>query len=121
MKVVLVLCLLSLALAAPPPLSYTTDSKNAEVLRYENDNTGLGSYKYAFEQSDGTKQEQQGELVNEGLENQYLVVKGRFAFIGPDGVTYIITYVADQNGYQPEVEQGPGGAVPDSVVASLLG
>lgn len=74
-----------------------------------------------YEQTDGTKQEQQGELVNVGLENEHLVVKGRFTFIGDDGITYVVTYIADENGYQPEIEQGPGGAVPDAVVASLLG
>lgn len=76
---------------------------------------------YRFEQDDGTKQEQQGQLINEGSEDEYLSVKGSFTWIGPDGVTYRVTYVADKNGYQPEIEEGPGGAVPDSVVASLLG
>ncbi|CAG5040087.1 unnamed protein product [Parnassius apollo] len=121
MKVVVALCLLGVALAAPPPAFYSSDSKNAEILRYDNDNTGFGSYKYAFEQSDGTKQEQQGEVINEGSDNEYLSVKGRYTYVGQDGVTYIVTYVADDNGYQPEIEQGPGGGVPDSVVASLLG
>ncbi|CAH2075266.1 unnamed protein product, partial [Iphiclides podalirius] len=121
MKVIVALCLLGLAFAAPPPASYTSDSKNAQILRYENDNTGFGSYKFEFEQTDGTKHEQQGEVVNEGREDEHLTIKGRFTFVAPDGVVYTITYVADENGYQPEIEQGPGGAVPDAVVASLLG
>ncbi|XP_014363754.1 endocuticle structural glycoprotein ABD-5-like [Papilio machaon] len=122
MKVIVALCLLvSIALAAPPPVYRGTDSQNADILRFENDNTGTGSYNYAYEQTDGTKQEQEGKLVNVGLEDEHLVVKGRFTFIGDDGVTYVVTYIADENGYQPEIEQGPGGAVPDAVVASLLG
>ncbi|KPJ11363.1 Endocuticle structural glycoprotein ABD-5 [Papilio machaon] len=121
MKVIVALCLLvSIALAAPPPVYRGTDSQNADILRFENDNTGTGSYNYAYEQTDGTKQEQEGKLVNVGLEDEHLVVKGRFTFIGDDGVTYVVTYIADENGYQPEIEQGPGGAVPDAVVASLL-
>ncbi|KPI97917.1 PREDICTED: endocuticle structural glycoprotein SgAbd-5-like [Papilio xuthus] len=122
MKVIVALCLLvSVALAAPPPVYKATDSQNAAILRFENENTGTGSYNYAYEQTDGTKQEQEGTLVNAGLENEHIVVKGRFTFIGSDGVTYVVTYIADDKGYQPEIEQGPGGAVPDSVVASLLG
>ncbi|CAH2075265.1 unnamed protein product, partial [Iphiclides podalirius] len=164
MKLIVAFCLLGVAFAAPPPAFYSSDSKNAEILRYDNDNTGFGSYRYEFEQSDGTKQEQQGQVVNEGSENAYLAVKGRFSYVAPDGVvytvtfeqsdgtkqqqqgelvkkgsneylsvkgsftyigldgvTYTVTYTADDNGYRPEIEQGPGGGVPDAVVASMLG
>ncbi|KAL0892206.1 hypothetical protein ABMA27_015394 [Loxostege sticticalis] len=31
------------------------------------------------------------------------------------------TYIADENGFQPTIEQGPGGAVPAGVIASLVG
>ncbi|VVC97695.1 unnamed protein product, partial [Leptidea sinapis] len=74
-----------------------------------------------FEQTDGTKQEQQGEVINQGREDESIVVRGSFSWVGPDGVTYKVTYIADTNGYQPEIEEGPGGAVPPAVVASLLG
>lgn len=78
-------------------------------------------YFSSFEQTDGTAQEQQGELRNEGREDESIAVRGSFSWVGPDGVLYRVNYVADDNGYQPEIEQGPGGGVPPAVVASLLG
>ncbi|CAH2075264.1 unnamed protein product, partial [Iphiclides podalirius] len=126
MKAVAVLCLIGVVCAAPSPSCSDSESSvenkknNAAILRYDNDNRGLGQYNFAFEQSDGTKQQQQGELVKKGSD-EYLSVKGKYTYIGLDGVTYTVTYTADDDGYKPEIEQGPGGAVPDAVVASLLG
>lgn len=76
---------------------------------------------FSLEQSDGTKKEEQGELKNAGTDDEAISVKGSYTWVGPDGVTYTVNYVADENGFQPTIEQGPGGAVPPGVVASLLG
>ncbi|CAK1553616.1 unnamed protein product [Leptosia nina] len=103
-----------------PARIYQNNNGYVQILRYDNDNIGLGNYRYAYEQSDGTKQEQQGEIVNEGREDESIAVSGSFTWIGPNGIRYTVTYKADQNGYQPTIEEGPG-AVPPSVVASLLG
>lgn len=78
-------------------------------------------YFYSYEQSDGQRRDEQGSLQNEGREDESIAVKGSYSWIGPDGVTYTVTYIADDNGFQPEIEQGPGGGVPPAVVASLLG
>lgn len=76
---------------------------------------------YRWELSDGSKHEERGQLKNQGTENEGIAVQGQYSWVGPDGVTYIVTYIADENGFQPTIEQGPGGAVPPAVVASLLG
>lgn len=75
---------------------------------------------YSYEQSDGSRQEQYGEIKSEGHEDEHIVVHGSYSWVGPDGVKYIVTYVADEEGFQPEIEQGPGGAVPLDVMKSLL-
>lgn len=75
----------------------------------------------SFEQSDGTKRDEQGELINAGSENESIAVRGSYSWVGPDNVVYTVTYIADENGFQPTIEQGPGGGVPPGVVASLLG
>lgn len=41
-------------------------------------------------------------MVNPNGENPFLVVKGSYSYIGPDGVTYTVTYTADENGFHPE-------------------
>ncbi|XP_045534183.1 larval cuticle protein 16/17-like [Papilio machaon] len=78
------------------------------------------AYRFGFEQLDGTRQEQEGEFINKGGED-FLSVNGFYSYIGNDGVRYTTKYKADDNGYQPIIEQGPGGSVPDAVVASMLG
>ncbi|CAH4019051.1 endocuticle structural glycoprotein ABD-5-like [Pieris brassicae] len=115
MRLFVVLALVAAASCAPQNL------QDVQILRYDSDNAGLGSYGYAWELSDGSKHEEQGQLKNQGTENESLVVQGQYTWVGPDGVTYVVTYTADENGFQPQIEQGPGGAIPPGVVASLLG
>ncbi|KAJ0179917.1 hypothetical protein K1T71_004508 [Dendrolimus kikuchii] len=123
MKLLVVVYLIAVAMAAPPPSTTNSiqDSNKAKLLKFNNDNNGLGNYKFAYEQSDGTKQEQVGEIRNKDSENPILEVKGTFTWIGPDGVSYNVTYVANEDGYKPQMEQGPGGAVPSAVLASMTG
>ncbi|CAH2075262.1 unnamed protein product, partial [Iphiclides podalirius] len=123
MKLFVVLCLIAIASAAPQAAQLRPTPKEQEVqlVRFDSDNDGLGGYNFAFEQSDGTKKEEQGELRNAGKEDEFIAVKGSYSWVGPDGVLYTITYIADENGFKPTIEQGPGGGVPPGVVASLLG
>ncbi|GBP72130.1 Flexible cuticle protein 12 [Eumeta japonica] len=115
------LALVAAAAAAPAPQRPQRQAQNVDILRYDTNNAGDGSYDFDFELSDGTKHQQQGQVVNAGTDNESISVRGSYAWVGPDGVTYVVTYVADENGFQPTIEQGPGGGVPPAVVASLLG
>lgn len=74
-----------------------------------------------YEQTDGQKHEAQGTLENEGTEEESLSVIGSYTWVGPDGVTYIVRYLANKDGFQPEIEEGPGGALSPAVLASLAG
>uniref|UniRef100_A0A182YCY1 Uncharacterized protein n=2 Tax=Anopheles stephensi TaxID=30069 RepID=A0A182YCY1_ANOST len=87
----------ALALAAP-----LDDSKNAQILKYENDNIGVDGYKFAFETSDGHQRQEQAELRKLGDDVEALVVRGSYSFTGDDGQVYTVNYVADENGFQPE-------------------
>lgn len=55
-----------------------------------------------YETSNGISQQESGELVNPGQENESIAVRGQFSYTGQDGVTYTVTYVADDNGFRPE-------------------
>ncbi|XP_055846582.1 flexible cuticle protein 12-like [Episyrphus balteatus] len=99
MKFVIVFsALFAVALSA----AVSQDSAHAETLRYDNDNIGVEGFKYAVETSDGKSASEQGVLKNVGTENEAISVQGQFSYIGTDGVTYTVTYIADENGFQPQ-------------------
>jgi len=56
----------------------------------------------SFEIGDGTKAEQSGQLKNLGPNDDGESVTGSFSYVAPDGVTYSVTYIADENGFQPQ-------------------
>ncbi|XP_049822527.1 flexible cuticle protein 12-like [Aethina tumida] len=74
----------------------------AEVLKSELDNIGTDGFKYAYETSNGIAAEEAGHLINAGSENEAVAVQGSFKYVGPDGVTYQVSYIADENGFQPQ-------------------
>ncbi|KAH8266020.1 hypothetical protein KR038_000454 [Drosophila bunnanda] len=86
--------LFAVAIAAPA-------APEASVVRLESD-VGPESYKYALETSDGTSKVEEGHLNNVGSENEAISVKGSYRFVADDGVTYEVTYIADENGFQPQ-------------------
>lgn len=73
----------------------------------EQNNIGVSGYKYSYELSDGQKKEETAEVKNEGTPDQVLVIHGSYSFLGKDGKTYLVTYTADENGYQPVAEHSP--------------
>ncbi|XP_044266506.1 flexible cuticle protein 12-like [Tribolium madens] len=98
MKVIAIFAvILAVALAAPQGRD-----ADAQVVRADIDNIGVGGYRYSYETSNGLSSDEQGEIKNEGREDETLVVRGQFSYVGPDGVTYTVTYIADENGFQPQ-------------------
>ncbi|XP_017783146.1 PREDICTED: flexible cuticle protein 12-like [Nicrophorus vespilloides] len=95
--------LVAVALAAPQH----KDEKDAYVVRQELDNIGVDGYQHAYETSNGISASEQGQVINAGQENESIAVRGQFSYVGPDGVTYTVTYVADENGFQPQGEHIP--------------
>ncbi|KAH8342304.1 hypothetical protein KR059_000705 [Drosophila kikkawai] len=75
-------------------------SPTAEILRSESD-VGPENFKYGFETSDGVAANAEGQLNNIGSDHESLAVHGSYSFVGDDGVTYTVNYVADENGFQP--------------------
>ncbi|XP_016955214.3 larval cuticle protein 65Ag1 [Drosophila biarmipes] len=73
----------------------------AKIVRSESD-VGPESFKYDWETSDGQGAQAQGVLKNIGSENEAISVQGSYRFVADDGVTYEVTYIADENGFQPQ-------------------
>lgn len=78
---------------------------------------------FRYSLSDGTAREEKGELKNPGTENEAISVTGSYTWVDPQGITWTVTFLADENGFQPKVTQGGGGigGVSGPLVASLLG
>ncbi|CAD7004131.1 flexible cuticle protein 12 [Ceratitis capitata] len=93
---ILALCgLIAFAFAAP-----LDDSANAQILRYDNENIADG-YKFGYETSDGVTRQEEAELKNVGTEQEAIVIRGSVSWVAPDGQTYTLNYIADENGFQP--------------------
>ncbi|GJQ70340.1 hypothetical protein Trydic_g22774 [Trypoxylus dichotomus] len=98
MKVVLVFAVAIAVAAAAPQQS----DRDAQIIKSVLDNIGTDGYNFEYETSNGIAAQEQGQLRNAGSDNEILAVQGQFKYVGPDGVTYSVTYTADENGFQPQ-------------------
>lgn len=75
---------------------------------------------FSYESGDGSKAEQSGELkeVEEGKFGE--VIHGSYQYVAPDGQVVAVSYVADENGFQPQGEHLPQAPeLPASVARAL--
>ncbi|XP_034250884.1 endocuticle structural glycoprotein ABD-4-like, partial [Thrips palmi] len=72
------------------------------ILSYVNEINPDGSYHYSYETGNGIKADESGKINNAGQENEALAVQGSYSYVGDDGQTYSVQYVADENGFQPQ-------------------
>ncbi|XP_023943143.2 endocuticle structural glycoprotein SgAbd-1-like [Bicyclus anynana] len=79
------------------------DSRSAETVKYGNEINPDGSYNYFYETNNGIAAQAQGTPRNFGGNPPVVpdVVEGGFSWYSPEGQLVSITYVADENGYQP--------------------
>lgn len=61
----------------------------------------------SFETSGGIKHEEDGKVIDPTAEISGIAVRGSYSFVGDDGVTYTVNYVADENGFRPEGKHLP--------------
>lgn len=54
---------------------------------------------FSLELTNGVSQEATGQIVRQGEEDESIAVRGSYSHVGPDGVTYTVEYIADDNGY----------------------
>jgi len=59
-------------------------------------------FRFGVETSDGFRHDAEGQLNNEGSDHESIAVHGQYSYVGDDGVTYTVTYTADENGFQPQ-------------------
>ncbi|CAH4019145.1 larval cuticle protein LCP-22-like [Pieris brassicae] len=103
--------------SAPKPVSYpavavakvAADARSAETLKYGNAVEADGSYNYFFETNNGITAQAQGvpRTFSGNPPVSPSVSQGSFSWTSPEGEVISMTYVADENGYQPQ-----GNAIP---------
>ncbi|KFB36071.1 AGAP006095-PA-like protein [Anopheles sinensis] len=118
-SIVVLLCVLALAVAAPPasapakrsPGAGGPDAEATVVAQEQIINEG-GSYAYNYETSNGIKARQSSD--------NGVSAAGEYSFVGPDGASYSVVYVADENGFQPQGAHLPvEPAAPEHVIKLL--
>jgi hypothetical protein len=77
------------------------------IVRSENDNQGDGQFSWAFETSDGTKAEQQGELksgpLEDGTDGKFETMKGQYSYVAPDGKFLIMFLIVSERFFVPQI------------------
>jgi len=125
MKLIILLAIVGVACAQQRAGAGQRSSGNpaeAQILRYESENPGDGTYSYLYETSDGTSAAQKGYLKPppQGEEDPIQVAEGYFQFYSPEGEQYKVDYLADENGFQPQGAHLPTAPpIPPEILKSL--
>ncbi|XP_060517826.1 larval cuticle protein 16/17-like [Cylas formicarius] len=115
-KILLLCCISAATLNAV--ISQQT-SPPVQIVSQESDISPDGTFRWSFETADGTKQEQSGEPKQIDKEVG-VVIKGSATWNDPEGNPHSLTYIADENGYQPQSDDIPKGPeVPPAIAKSL--
>lgn len=99
--------------AYTPERAQASADRSATILNYYNENNG-DSYKYSYETSNGISAGEEGVATN-GVRAQ-----GGYSYTGDDGVSYSVTYTADENGFRPQGEHLPTPhPIPEEILKSI--
>ncbi|XP_039957924.1 endocuticle structural glycoprotein SgAbd-3 [Bactrocera tryoni] len=111
MKLLLVVCLCITSTLAKEEVQLIS---NEAMVEYD------GKFHYHYELGDGSKASQDGVLKKVDAEHDGESIEGKFAFVADDGKEYLVSYIADENGYQPVGAHLPTPPpVPESVLKTL--
>ncbi|XP_051174590.1 endocuticle structural glycoprotein SgAbd-4-like [Leptopilina boulardi] len=95
-SLIAVIALAACAVAAPadepiPIVSQESDGPNPD-----------GSYSWKYETGNGIKAEESGQVKNAGSENAAVEAQGSVSYKNNEGQEISLTYIANENGFQPE-------------------
>merc|ERR1712098_374095 len=116
MKTIIFATLLALATARPDK------SPEIELLGLRNvEADAAGAFSFGFKLDNGVEVSKDGAADESG---EAVNFQGGFKFISPEGLTHELTYVADENGYQPQSDDLPVAPafphpIPDFVLAQI--
>ncbi|KAH8322128.1 hypothetical protein KR059_003574 [Drosophila kikkawai] len=87
-------------------------NRDAVITREDSDPADPeGNYKYAFETSNGIQAQEAGNANG---------VSGNSNYVSPEGIPISLTYVADENGFQPQGAHLPTPPpIPEAILRAL--
>ncbi|KOB67640.1 putative cuticle protein [Operophtera brumata] len=87
-----------------PVIRPSQDARSANIIKQGNEIQPDGSYQYYYETDNGIAAQEQGSPRNLGGNPPVVaeVAQGSYSYTSPEGVPVSITYVADENGFQPQ-------------------
>ncbi|XP_013144020.1 PREDICTED: cuticle protein CP14.6-like [Papilio polytes] len=77
-------------------------------------------YQYKYETGNGISASETGVLKNAGREDEALQVEGQNRYTAPDGSVIVVTYIANENGYQPQGAHLPVAPEPEPIPEYIL-
>ncbi|XP_015180887.1 PREDICTED: endocuticle structural glycoprotein SgAbd-2-like [Polistes dominula] len=115
------ICAIIVAVAVSAPV---TEQEVPILYHSSNGPEPDGSYSFSFETGNGIRVNEKGEprkSVQQNPENEYpLYVQGSYQYPSSDGSEISLTYVADENGFQPQGDHLPTAPpIPQSILRSL--
>ncbi|XP_045468991.1 endocuticle structural glycoprotein SgAbd-2-like [Harmonia axyridis] len=91
------------------------------ILRFNNENNGDGTYRFEYETENKIAQQESGQLKNAGTDQESSVVQGSYSYVGQDGQTYTINYIADELGFRATGAHLPvAPEIPEEIKKSLV-
>ncbi|QQP55102.1 Putative cuticle protein, partial [Caligus rogercresseyi] len=87
--------------ALPPVVAILSETNEAPGTLGDN-----SDFLNSFEAENGIRQEASGSTVLLGEEST-VVMKGSYEYVGDDGQTYVVDWIADENGFQPSAAHLP--------------
>ncbi|KAL4707783.1 hypothetical protein ACJJTC_001729 [Scirpophaga incertulas] len=97
-----------------------SDEHSAPIVRSNYDISPEGSFQYEYETGNHIVAQAQGVVKNSNSDNPALEVQGAYSYTSPDGTPVQLSYVANEDGYQPQGSHLPvAPPVPAAIQRSL--
>ena len=98
---------MSVACAAPQQQQQQkAPGRNVPIISSMQQTKADGTFSFGFESADGTKVQSSGaqKQIGPKPEQQGSVQRGSYTFTTPEGQTFTVNWIADENGFQPSGE-----------------
>ncbi|CAK1553611.1 unnamed protein product [Leptosia nina] len=102
----LLMCLIGATLGA----SVQPSTEPIPIIRFEIEGPNVdGTYKWLYETGNEINAEESGYVKNfgKGEGEEVQVAEGKFSYKSPDGTPISLSYIADENGFQPQGDHLP--------------